>query len=182
VPCRLTFKKAFGIDTVPVGLIVSFTELGTNVFTVPLQRRTFEVRRGQFGVNNYEKFVIGLFKHSDERDPRLISPLMTLDISMEVDPVIPPDVIPTKYGAADAAVEPFINEAFIGLQHFLEAYRDARIVSSATRSAGRRSAAWAYSTSLSTSSKPISSTLWPMQSECSSECLAKASLLVVPTR
>ncbi len=55
---RLTFKKAFGIETLPLEPMTWFEELGTAVLTVSVDGRNFEIRCGRFGVTVPEKCAI----------------------------------------------------------------------------------------------------------------------------
>jgi hypothetical protein len=87
---RLIFKKAFGIDWIPVEVTMWFAELSTSVFKTTLQDRVFEFTVGWFGVNRLEKLAIGYFKHSDERES--IHKIPTLDVAFDVDLIIPDDL------------------------------------------------------------------------------------------
>lgn len=107
-----------------------FTELGTATFTIEVGRLSFEMAVGRVGVTDKEKLAIGLFKHSDERDPRHISEIPTLNLSTSVDVELPASMDDRVIGSADAAVEPFVGPAFAALQRLIEAYRDVKYLSS----------------------------------------------------
>lgn len=123
---QLVFKKAFGIDLMPMDMIMWFSELGTGSFTVQKRNRTFTITAGQVGVDEKEKRAISSFKHADERDLRFISEIPTLNLSTDVQLEIPEGIQDDLFGSADQFVRPFIQPAFVALQHLVEAYRDAK--------------------------------------------------------
>jgi hypothetical protein len=101
-------------------------ELGRAPITVKTKSGSFSIGTGRFGVNDKEKWVIGLFKDSDERDPRDIHAIPTLNVATAVEIDAPSDLDHHRIGAADQLVEPFIWPAFEALHQLIEAYRDLK--------------------------------------------------------
>ena len=133
---HLAFHKAFGIEVVDAADFMLMSEIGTAVFPVSIDGAEFVIRREKFGMTGFEKRAIARFRHSDEREPGLIHPLLTLEVATEIDLDVPLDLDDTKLGAADELVEAFISQAFRALQNFLEAYRDVKYL------AGRGTPEW----------------------------------------
>ncbi len=123
---ELIFKKAFGIDAVSVEQFNWLLEMGESVFTVDAAELSWWVSRGTVGVDDKGKWAIGLFKHSDERDPGMIREIPTVSLKTHADIDIPEALEERRIGAADALVEPFVGRAFLALQRLIEAYRDVK--------------------------------------------------------
>ena len=123
---ELIFKKAFGIDVGPVEPFTWLLEMRDAVFSVEAAGLTWSVSSGRVGIDDKEKLAIGLFKHSDERDPRFITEIPTLNLTAPVDIEGAKDLDDRRIGVADGLVEPFVRRAFVALQRFIEAYRDVK--------------------------------------------------------
>ncbi|MBW2741850.1 MAG: hypothetical protein JRE64_24070 [Deltaproteobacteria bacterium] len=126
--CNLTFKKAFGIETVPVDYAIWLIELGSGSFSFDVNNKLVSVKKGRFGISEQEKNVIGRFFNSDERDLNSIQEVLTLDIMFSVDLPIPEhqyeeNPINTEI---DSLVEPFMHDAFSATTRFIDAHRTAQ--------------------------------------------------------
>ncbi len=110
---QLVFKKVFGINLVPTETIMWFLELKDSTFQVQQGDLRFTIETGQVGINEKEKLAISLFMHSDERDPRFIDPVLSLNLSTHVQLEIPSDLDDRMVGNADLLVKPFIHPAFV---------------------------------------------------------------------
>lgn len=124
--CQLVFKKAFGIETCSTEMFLWLMELQNSAFQVKSRDLVFSIQCGQIGLNQKEKVAIGLFKHSDERNPQSITPISSLNLSTRVDVQLPDELEDAAIGSANKIIEPYAITAFVALQNFIEAYRDAK--------------------------------------------------------
>ena len=89
---KLTFKKAFGIEHIPVDSFFWFLELTGADHNFPFNDKSIKLAIGRFGTTDQEKTVISLFRHSDERDLNYIAEIPTLDVSFNVEVNIPSNI------------------------------------------------------------------------------------------
>jgi hypothetical protein len=119
---RITFKKAFGIDLLPVETILWMNEIRGETFDFKHRGRRYRAGAGSFGNTNLEKRAIALFKsYSDHEIP-------TFDVSWEIELEIPADIVAqhATLGVADTLVEPHITSAFEAAHRFFQTYRDVK--------------------------------------------------------
>jgi hypothetical protein len=142
---KLTFKKAFGIDTVPTDVFLWNMELGRSAYEFSVSSHEIRISFGIFGINDQEKVAISLFRHSDERDLKYIHEIPTLDIYLsDIDIEIPSPTYDKwqEPSIANEIVAPFIHTAFIAINRFIDSYRDMKYTSM------RRSKDWLEQKSL----------------------------------
>ena len=125
---KLTFKKAFGLKTIPLDYALWLLELGNVECNFPIDDKKFTVKIGKFGVTEQEKFIISCFFHADERDLRYIHEVFTLDITFDVNLEIPETFQQEgpRNTKIDSIVAPFIQDAFNAARRFIDAYRTAK--------------------------------------------------------
>jgi hypothetical protein len=127
---KLTFKKAFGIRTIPpecMGWIFDFTRFQALTFTIGTTDFTF--RMGRFGESKQEKIILSYGLPSHDRDLDTIHPTITLDISLYVDVTIDEtyhDGGILNYSKFDGIIEPFIPLALEALNRAIDAHRIAK--------------------------------------------------------
>jgi len=123
---KLTFKKAFGIDTLRVQDAMWLLEMGDSTFEVKVAGATVGIRQGRFGVTTQEKMAISAFRYSDQRDPRGIGEIPTLDISMDVEMSLTENLVRrcSEISVANDLVDRFSEQAFGALRRFIDGYRD----------------------------------------------------------
>ncbi len=125
--CNLTFKKAFGLETLPADYAFWLAELWGESYRFAVNNTLVDVKAGKFGISEQEKFVISLFLHSDERDLNFICEILTLDIGFSVDLSVPEHQQGENLaGKIDNLIEPFIAVAFRASTRFVDAYRTAK--------------------------------------------------------
>ena len=125
---KLTFKKAFGLKTIPSDYALWFLELGNVECNFSIDDKEFTVKIGKFGVTDQEKFTISCFFHADERDLRYINEVITLDIMFYVNLEVP-ETLPEegpRNATIDGIVAPFIQDAFNAASRFIDAYRSIK--------------------------------------------------------
>jgi hypothetical protein len=135
---RLTFKKAFGIDLLRAEDTLWLLELRDAVFRVEVNGARVVISQGRFGVTTREKMAIAGFRYADQRDPRSIGEIPTLDIVMEVDVSLTDDFAGRsgEISVANELVDRFSERAFKALRLFIDGYRDLKYTG------GRSSAGW----------------------------------------
>lgn len=128
MPCNLTFKKAFGLRTLPVDFAQWLIEFGNEEYSFLVNNKAVCVKLGKFGISEQEKVVISRFFHSDERDLNLISEIITLDTMFSVDlPILEQQQKEElTEGEIDHLIRPFINDAFIALSRVFDSHRTAK--------------------------------------------------------
>jgi len=126
--CTLTFKKSFGLETIPVDYVLLFIELGDGLFNLSVNDKLIKIKVDRFGISEKEKFILSLFRHSDERDLRYINEIMTLDFIMDVDLTISEsiNVERIRNSEVDRLVEPYINDAYIAITRLIDSHRTAK--------------------------------------------------------
>ena len=124
----LSFKKAFGLTTIPADYSLYLLEIANAEYSFSICDKKVTVKVSRFGVSEQEKFTISGFFHSDERDLRYISEVPTLDVTFEVDLKIPerPQDEGPRNVMIDRLVEPFMRDAFNAASRFIDAYRCAK--------------------------------------------------------
>lgn len=142
---KLTFKKAFGIDSAPTDVFLWNMELGRSAYEFSVSSHKIRISFGTFGINDQEKVAISLFHHSDERDLKYIHEIPTLDIYLsDIHTEIPKPTYDKwqETSIGNEIVEPFIHTAFIAINRFIDSYRDMKYTSM------RRSEKWLEQKSL----------------------------------
>lgn len=119
---HLTFKKAFGIDSARADDFAWIMELSHSSHQVD----SWKIEIGNVGLTLKEKLAIGLFKNFDERDPDDIKPIPTINISTSLETDFPTDIDDSRIDSANSLVVPYVTNAFVALQKFIEAFRDAK--------------------------------------------------------
>lgn len=126
--CNLTFKKAFGLVTIPADYSFWLIELGKGSYSFSVNNKSVSVKIGKFGVSKQEKIIISRFFRSYERDLKYIHEISTLDIMFSVDLPIPEHQ--REEGSInaeiDSLVEPFIHDAFNATTMVIDAHRIAK--------------------------------------------------------
>jgi hypothetical protein len=125
---NLTFKKAFGLKTIPADYALWLLELGNTQCNFLIDDKKITVKIGKFGVSDQEKFIISCFFHADGRDLRYIHEVFTLDITFDVDLEIPETFQKEgpRNAKIDSLVAPFIQDAFNAASRFIDAYRSVK--------------------------------------------------------
>jgi len=125
MPCTLTFKKSFGLETIPVDYAFWIMELGDGSFSLSVNDKLIKVKVGRFGITEKEKIILSLFRHSDERDLRYISEIITLDFILDIDLIIPESINEENpiNNEVDRLVEPYIDDAFIAITRLVDSHR-----------------------------------------------------------
>jgi hypothetical protein len=126
--CRLTFKKAFGLTAMTPEEFFWLLEFQSSTFRVKSRDLLFHVSAGRMGETEQEKLAIMPFLHSDERRPEFINPILTLNLTTQLELEIPASAYTSwrTPSVVDTIVEPFIDSAFTAYQNFAEAYRDTK--------------------------------------------------------
>jgi len=136
---KLTFKKAFGLEFLPADMSIWLLELGKTEYGLTLDRQEVRISTGTFGVNEQEKSLLSLFRHSDERDLRFIHEVPTIDISLIDIQIEVRDFVCQKWyedSIGNQFVEQFIHTAFRAINRFIDSYRDVKYLT------GRRTEGW----------------------------------------
>ena len=125
---KLIFKKAFGIQAMPMEHVFWCLELGKDTYKCTCSGKHGFINVGSFGINDQQKQVLSNFYHSDERMLSNISEIPTIDISLDVNMHISKTLEEKwKEGSIiNDLVEPIIEDAFMILNHFFDAYRDIK--------------------------------------------------------
>jgi len=125
---KLTFKKAFGIEHIPVDSFFWFLELAGADYNFPFNDKSIKFTIGRFGTTDQEKTVLSLFRHSDERDLNYIAEIPTLDVSFNVEVNIPPNINEKwkEISIANELIKPFIHDALSAINHFFDSCRDVK--------------------------------------------------------
>ncbi|MFQ5714011.1 MAG: hypothetical protein ACE5GU_08265 [Candidatus Scalinduaceae bacterium] len=126
--CNLTFKKAFGLDILPVDHALLLIELGGGSYSFSVNNKLVSVKIGKFGISKQEKIILSSFFHWGDIDSKYNYEIQTLDIMFSVDLPIPEHQqeegsINTEI---DSFVEPFIQDAFNALTRVIDAHRTAK--------------------------------------------------------
>lgn len=124
--CNLTFKKAFGIRTIPVDFSFWLMEIGNQSFNFCINKKPVCVKIGNFGTTKEEKIILSGFYHSDERDLNNIGETLTIDIKLSVELPINSHQKISQRNELTNLVEPFIDEAFLALKRIVDAHRTAK--------------------------------------------------------
>ncbi|MGO9137234.1 MAG: hypothetical protein ACLQBC_06145 [Syntrophales bacterium] len=125
---KLTFKKAFGLNTIPADYCLWFLELVNTECNFSIGDKKFTVKIGRFGISEQEKFIISCFFHSNDRELKYIHEILTLDITLNVNLTIPEteqEECP-RNKTVDSLVSPFIQDAFNAASRFIDAYRSVK--------------------------------------------------------
>jgi hypothetical protein len=129
---KLTFKKAFGTEFVPLDMFWWNVELEKSAYELTLDNQQIRISFGSFGVTDPEKIAISLFRHSNERDLEFIHKIPTVDISFTDVYIEVPDSMYEKWknnSIANQLVEPFIHIAFKAINQFIDSCRDVKYLS-----------------------------------------------------
>ncbi len=135
---KLTFKKAFGIESLPVDAHLWLMELESGEYELTIGEALVRIGIGRFGTTDQEKFAISLFRHADDRALDFIHEIPTIDVSLYVDIDIPESLLDKwqENSIANGVAGPFIDVAFKALSRFIDGYRDVKYL------AQRDSAKW----------------------------------------
>jgi hypothetical protein len=127
---KLTFKKAFGFDTIATGHMMWLTEIGQSQFRFTASKRPVTISVGEFGTNPRETSAVEMYQTARGR-PLFVGKLHTLDVAFDIDDDIGEDTRSRvqAVGAADDIVKPYIETAWEAAQRFVEAYRHVKYVS-----------------------------------------------------
>lgn len=123
---RLTFKKAFGVETIPVEVcswMLDFVHSKGFKFSIGNTEFTFNV--GSFEESQHEKIILSYARHADDRDITYISRISTMNISFKVDVTINDSIHDQgiiNYNA-NGIIEPFIPLALEAVSMVVDAYR-----------------------------------------------------------
>lgn len=125
MPSILTFKKSFGLETIPLDYAFWIMELGGGSFSLSVNDKLINIKVGRFGVTENEKIILSLFRHSDERDLKYIFEIITLDFIMDANLIIPESVNENRISnhEIDKLVEPYIDDAFIAITRLVDSHR-----------------------------------------------------------
>src|SRR5690348_13129158 len=122
---RLVFKKVFSISEATTARTLWLWEI-SNCSPFQVEPRSdskdnlvFTIEHGQVGENERERILL-------ERLGYLLGPVGSLNCSTHISDDIPNDLDDTLRGSADEYVRPYITKAFVAVQNFIEAYRDAK--------------------------------------------------------
>ena len=135
---KLTFKKAFGIELLPLDTTLWLHELQSGEYELTIGKAHIRIGIGRFGTTDQEKFAISMFRHADERALASIHEIPTFDVSLDVDIDIPESLFDKwqENSIANDVVGPFIDVAFRALSRFIDGYRHVKYL------AQRDSAQW----------------------------------------
>jgi hypothetical protein len=132
---KLTFHKAFGIESIPYNYFPLFLILKNKEYQIQIKNNLVLLRLGKYGVGETEKRIIGAFYHSDERILSKMPEIPTLDISLDVELDLPQDCNPCdEQFDADNLVAPYTQVALSAVSKFIYSFNCMKHVSTRSKS------------------------------------------------
>lgn len=132
---KITFHKAFGIESIPYDYLPLFLILKNREYQVQIKNQLILIRPGKYGADETEKKIISAFYHSDERVLSRMPEIPTLDISLVAELDLPEGSSPCdEQFDSDNLVAPYTPVALAAISKFINSFNCMKHVSTRSKS------------------------------------------------